>query len=57
MKQEKNEKMEVFYEKTLKLANSLQHMTTNSFLTIVFIFRLQPYLLVTIAGTKKETLQ
>jgi hypothetical protein len=57
MKEEKNEKMEIYYEKKLKLANSLQQRTTNSFLIIVFIFRLQPYLLVATTSMKRETLQ
>ncbi len=56
MKQKKNERVEVYYERLLKLANSLQHRTTNSFLIIVFKFGLQPYLCVTI-GMKRETLQ
>ncbi len=34
MKHEENEKVEVYYERLLKLANSFQHKTTNSFLTI-----------------------
>jgi hypothetical protein len=50
MKQEKNEKMEAYYEILLKFANSLQHMTTNSFLIIIFKSRLQPYMRVAIAG-------
>jgi hypothetical protein len=53
MKHEKNERVEVYYERLLKLANSLQHKTTNSFLTIVFRFGLQPYLLVAIIGMEK----
>jgi hypothetical protein len=57
MKQEKNGRVEVYYERLLKLANSLQHKTTNSFLTIVFKSRLQPYLHVAIESMKKETLQ
>jgi hypothetical protein len=56
MKHEKNERVEVYYERLLKLANSLQHKTTNSFLTIIFSFRLQPYLHVATIGMKKETL-
>jgi len=48
--------MEVYYERLLKLANHLQHKTIDSFLTIIFISRLQPYLCVTIEGMKKETL-
>ncbi len=57
MKQEKNEKVEVYYEKLLKLANSFQHKTTNSFLTIIFGYGLQPYLRVAITRMKRETLQ
>jgi hypothetical protein len=57
MKQEKNERAEVYYERLLKLANSLKHKTTNSFLIIVFRSRLQPYLRVTTINMKKETLQ
>jgi hypothetical protein len=56
MKHEKNEKVEVYYESLLKLANRVQHKTTNGFLTIVFIFGLQPYLYVAIGSMKKETL-
>jgi hypothetical protein len=54
MKQEKNERVEVYYERLLKFANNLQHKTTNNFLTIVFISKLQPYLHVTIVGMKLE---
>jgi len=57
MKQEKNEKVEVYYERLLKLANSLQHMTINSFLIIVFKSKLQPYLHMATTSMKKETLQ
>jgi hypothetical protein len=57
MKQEKNEKVEVYYDRLLKLANSLQHMTINSFLTIVFKSKLQPYLHMATINMKKETLQ
>jgi hypothetical protein len=49
--------VEVYYERLLKLANSLQHKTTNSFLTTIFRFGLRPYLHVVIASTKRETLQ
>jgi hypothetical protein len=56
MKQEKNERVEVYYERLLKLANSL-HKTINSFLTTVFKYGLQPYLRVTTIGMKRETLQ
>ncbi len=57
MKQEKNERMEVYHERLLKLANSLQHKTINSFSTIVLRSELQPYMSVTIIDMKKKTLQ
>jgi hypothetical protein len=57
MKQANNQKVEVYYEKLLKLANSLQHKTTNSFLTIIFRYGLQPYLHVAIASMKRESFQ
>ncbi len=53
MKQEKNERVEVYYERLLKLANSLQHMTINNLFNIVFRDGLQPYLCATIASMKK----
>ncbi len=56
MKQKKNEKVEVYHEKLLKLANSLQQKTIDGFLTIVFKSRLQPYLHVPIVGMKKKKL-
>jgi hypothetical protein len=37
-------RVEVYYERLLKLANSLQHKTTNNFLTTTFKSKLQPYL-------------
>jgi hypothetical protein len=57
MKQENNERMEVYYEKLLKLANSLQHRTINNFLTTILKSRLQPHLHVATASMKRETLQ
>jgi hypothetical protein len=39
MKQEKNERVEVYYERLLKLANSLQQKTIDKLLTIIFKFR------------------
>jgi hypothetical protein len=57
MKQEKNERMEVYYERLLKLGNNLQHKATNNFLTIIFRFGLQPYLHVATTSMKRETLQ
>jgi hypothetical protein len=56
MKQEKNEKVEVYYERLLKLADSLQHRTTNGFLTTIFKYRLQPYLHVAIVSMKRKNL-
>jgi hypothetical protein len=56
MKHENNERVEIYYEILLKLANCLQHNTTNNFLAIVFRSRLQPYLRV-ITCMKRETLQ
>jgi hypothetical protein len=49
--------MEVYYERLLKLVNSLQHKTINIFLTIAFRFGIQPYLCVSTTSMKKETLQ
>jgi hypothetical protein len=39
MKQEKNERVEVYYERLLKLANSLQQKTIDKLLTTIFKFR------------------
>jgi hypothetical protein len=49
--------VEVYYERLLKLANSLQHKTTYSFETIVFRFGFQPYLHVKTTSIKEKTLQ
>jgi len=57
MKHEKNERVEFYYERLLKLANSFQHRTIDSFLTTIFRFGLQPYLHVATIGMKRETLQ
>jgi hypothetical protein len=53
MKQDNNERMEVYYERLLKLANSLQHETTKKFLATIFRFGLQPYLCIAIANMKR----
>jgi hypothetical protein len=46
--------MEVYYERELKLANSFQHRTIDTFLTTtIFRFKLQPYLRVTTVGMKR----
>jgi hypothetical protein len=57
MKEEKNDRVEVYYDRLLKLANSLQHRTIDNFLITIFRYRLQPYLHVAIVGMKRETLQ
>ncbi len=49
--------MRIYYERLLKLANSLKHRTIDSFKTIVFLSRLQPYLRVTTTCMKRETMQ
>jgi hypothetical protein len=48
--------VEVYYERLLKLANSLKHKTTHNFLTIVFKSGLQPYQHVT-TNMKRKTLE
>jgi hypothetical protein len=53
MKHEKNERVEVYYERLLKLVNSLQQKTTNNFLTAVFIAGLQPHMCVALIGMKE----
>jgi len=57
MMQEKNERMEVHYERLLKLAYSLQHKTLDSFLITIFRSKLQSCLRVTTIGMKRKTLQ
>ncbi len=49
--------MEVYYERLLKLANSLKHKTTHNFLNIVFKYGLQPYQHVATTSMKRKTLQ
>ncbi len=51
--QEKNKKMEIYYDRLLKLANNLQHKTINSFFIIIFKSGLQPYMCVPTIGLKK----
>jgi hypothetical protein len=57
MKQEKNEKVEVYHDRLLKLANSLQQKTTNSLFIIIVKYGLQPYLHVATIGMRRETFQ
>jgi hypothetical protein len=49
--------VEVYYERLLKLANSLTHKTTRNFLTTVFKSGLQPYQHVATTSMKRKTLQ
>jgi hypothetical protein len=56
MKQEKNEKVKVYYERLLKLTNSLQLRTTYNLLITIFKYGLQPYLHVATTSMKRETL-
>ncbi len=51
--QEKNKRMEIYYDRLLKLANNLQHKTINSFFIIIFKSGLQPYMCVPTIGLKK----
>jgi len=48
--------VEVYYEHLLKLVNCLQFRTTNVFFTTIFKAWLLPYLRLTIASMKKNTL-
>jgi len=34
VKQEKNERVEIYYEKLLKLTSNLQHKTTDNFMSL-----------------------
>jgi hypothetical protein len=56
LKQGGDEKVEIYYERTLKLTICFQHQINNSLLTIFFQTCLQPYLRIAIAGMKKVTL-
>jgi len=57
MKQEKNERMEVYYERLLMLTNILQHGTTNSLLITILRYGLQLYLHVATTSMKRKNLQ
>lgn len=57
MKHESIEKVEVYYEKLLKLANSLQTLTTANSFTIMFQLGLQSYLCIVVARMKWGILQ
>jgi hypothetical protein len=49
-------KVKVYYEQIFKLAKFLQHKANNILLTIFFWARLVPYLQITIARMKQDTL-
>jgi hypothetical protein len=57
MKHEKNKRVEVYYEKLMKLTNNFHHKITYNLFIIVFRFRLRPYFHVAIVGMKRKTLQ
>jgi hypothetical protein len=57
MKQKMDERVEVYYERLLKLANSFQHKTTYNLLIIVFKFGIQPYIYVATIDMKRKTQQ
>jgi hypothetical protein len=56
MKHEKNERVKDYYERLLKLTKRLQHRIIDNFLTIVFTFRLQPYMRVAATSMKRKNL-
>jgi hypothetical protein len=57
LKHESIEKVEMYYEKLLKLANSLQTLTTANSFTTMFQSGLQSYLRIVVAGMKWKILQ
>ncbi len=56
IKQGGDKKVEVYYERILKLANWFQHQVDDNLLTTFFLSSLQPYLWITILGMKRDTL-
>jgi TorA maturation chaperone TorD len=56
IKQGGHEKVEVYYECILKLANCLQHQVDDNLLTTFFRACLQPYFQMATTGMKKDTL-
>jgi hypothetical protein len=52
---EEIKKVEVYYERILKLAHGLQVPTTNNFLTIMFKASLQSYFIIRILGMTWST--
>jgi hypothetical protein len=56
MKQEEIERVEVYYERILKLAHGLQVLTIDNFLTIVFRASLQSYFKIVTIRMKRSTL-
>jgi hypothetical protein len=56
IKQTPDEKVEVYYERILKLANYLNHKTNDSLFITLLWTKLVPYLQVAIIGMKWDTL-
>jgi hypothetical protein len=56
MKQEETKRVEVYYQRTQKLAHGLQIPTIDNFLAIVFKASLQSYLIIATARMKRSTL-
>jgi len=56
IKQGGEEKVEVYYESILKLANCLQHQVDDNLITTFFRACLQPYFQIATTGMKKDTL-
>jgi hypothetical protein len=56
IKQKNDEKVEVYYEQILRLANCLQHKMDNNLLTTFFRVGLVPYLQIATIGMKRDTL-
>jgi hypothetical protein len=56
IKQAPFEKMEVYYERIMKLVNCLNHTVDNSLLMTFFRTKLVPYLQLATVGMKRDTL-
>jgi hypothetical protein len=56
LQQQVGERVEVYYDRLLKLANYLQVKATNVFLITIFIVNLQPYFRLTTIGMVRDTL-
>ncbi len=56
IKQGKDEKVKIYYERMLKLTNNLQHWANYSLLISFFQIGLWSYIWITTTGMKKDTL-